>query len=250
MKIISWNVNGLRSVIKKGFLEWFRQTNPDILCLQEIKIDEKSLPEEININEYNLYFNFSKKKGYSGILIFTKEKPLNIEYKCGFDRFDLEGRFLRLDFNDFVLINVYIPHGGRKKENLNYKLEVYDFLINYLKKIKDKKIVLIGDFNVAYEEIDLANPKQNKNNIMFTFEERDKLDRIHKEGFIDSFRFLNNDKKEFTWWPYRNNLRERNIGWRIDYIFISESLTADLRNSKILTNVIGSDHCPIFMEIE
>jgi len=214
MKIISWNVNGIRAVYKKNFFKWMRKTNPDILCLQEIKAQKGQIPEKLIKPEgYYSYFNFAKRKGYSGTAVYTKKRPLRVVYKLGLKRFDQEGRILRLKYLGFTLINLYFPHGAHDKRNLAYKLKVYNRLINYLKKIEDKNIILIGDFNIAHKEIDLARPKDNKNNIMFTPEERKQIDRIIKLGFIDTFRKFNKKGENYTWWSYRFNAKERNLGW-------------------------------------
>ncbi len=250
MKIISWNVNGIRAVYRKNFFKWMRKTNPDILCLQEIKAQKEQIPEElIKPKGYYPYFNLAERKGYSGIAIYTKKKPLKVEYKLGLKRFDQEGRILRAEYRDFILINVYIPYGSRDKNNLLYKLKVYNRLIDYLKKIKGKNIILVGDFNIAHKEIDLARPKDNKNNIMFTPEERRQIDRIIGSGFIDTFRKFNKKGENYTWWPYRFNAKERNLGWRLDYVFVSKTIIPKIKKSFILNKVIYSDHCPIGIEI-
>jgi len=251
MKIISWNVNGLRAVYKRNFLEWLKKTKADIVCLQEIKAQIKELPPDlIKSKNYYSYFNPAVKPGYSGVTVYTKEKPIEVENKLGVERFDQEGRILKLKYPGFSLINVYLPHGGREKENLDYKLKVYKNLLNYLKKIKNKNLILIGDFNIAHSEIDLARPKDNQNNIMFTREERKEIDKIIKLGFTDTFRKFNNGGGNYTWWPYYLNARQRNLGWRIDYSFTSRKLKNKLKNAFILKNVMGSDHCPIGIEIE
>ncbi|MFA5386542.1 MAG: exodeoxyribonuclease III [Candidatus Paceibacterota bacterium] len=251
MKIISWNVNGLRSVHKKGFLNWFKRTNADIVCLQEIKIQEDKIPQELlSPDKYHSYFNFAEKRGYSGVACYVKKIPLKVEYKLGIKRFDKEGRFLSLEYPEFTLINFYLPHGGRQKENLVYKLEVYDKLIKYLGTLKNKKVILIGDFNIAHQEIDLARPKQNQKNIMFTPEERKQIGRIIDLGFIDTFREFHKDGGNYTWWPYMANARERNLGWRIDYSFTSKNLTPEIKDVYILKKVYGSDHCPIGLEVK
>lgn len=245
MKLITWNVNGIRSVYKKGFLELAEKIGADIVCLQEIKADESKIPEDlVKMDGYFAYFNSAEKKGYAGTAVFTKIKPNKIIRKIGFERFDSEGRFLRLDFDDFILLNIYLPHGGRQKENLGYKLEAYDCLLKYLKRLKNKNVILAGDFNIAHSEIDLERPKSNKNNIMFTLEERAQLDRLEDLGFIDSFRKFNQEGGNYTWWPYMANARERNLGWRIDYVFVSASLRPKLKNAFILSDIFGSDHCP------
>ena len=249
MRIISWNVNGLRSVYKKGALD-FKKMSADILCLQEIKASKEQLNSElVNPKDYYVYFNSAQRKGYSGTVVYSREKPLSWEKKMGLKRFDDEGRFLRLDYSKFTLINLYLPHGGRQKENLGYKLETYDCLLRYLHKLKSKKIILVGDFNVAHKEIDLARPNQNKNNTMFTIKEREQIDRLINLGFMDSFRKFNSGRNNYTWWPYFANARARNLGWRIDYAFVAQKLISRLKNAFILTKLKGSDHCPIGIEI-
>lgn len=250
MKIISWNVNGLRAVLKRGFLDWLKNSKAGIVCLQEIKLQEKTLPPELtNPAGYFSFFNFAQKLGYSGVAVFSKQKPLTIEKKLGFGRFDEEGRILKLKYPDFTLIILYLPHGGRQKENLNYKLEVYRHLLDYLKKIKNQKVFLIGDFNIAHAELDLARPRENKNNIMFTLEERRQIDKIINLGFCDTFRKFHRDGGHYTWWPYFASARQRNLGWRIDYAFASRKLTPRLKDAFILPGVLGSDHCPVGIEM-
>jgi len=273
MKIIYWNVNGLRAVNKKGFLGWLKKSGADVVCLQEIKAQMDKIPAElINPACYFSFYNPAQKKGYSGTAVFTKQKPIEIKIKMGFKEFDEQGRLLQLEFENFILINLYMPHGGRGKENLGYKLEAYKYLFRYLKKLKlpplnlplekgerggagpnpslrrgreEKPVVLVGDFNIAHEEIDLAQPKQNQNNIMFTPEERLQIDELATIGFTDTFRKLHPDEKKYTWWPYFANARARNLGWRIDYAFVSKKLAPKLKRAEILTAVTGSDHCPI-----
>lgn len=250
MKIISWNVNGLRAVYKRNFLKWLKKSSADIVCLQEIKAQTEQLPPDlIKVKNYYSYFNPSIRKGYAGVAVYVKEKPLRVEQGLGMERFDQEGRMLKLKYSDFILINLYLPHGGRQKENLGYKLKAYNLLLNYLKKNKRKNIILIGDFNIAHKEIDLARPKQNKNNTMFTPRERKQIDNMVKLGFTDTLRKFHKKGGYYTWWPYFANARERNLGWRIDYAFLSESLTPELKSSFILSRVTGSDHCPIGIEI-
>ena len=250
MKIISWNINGIRAVYKKNFLKWLVKTNADIICLQEIKAQKEQIPSDLlEPKDYYFYFNQAVKKGYSGVAVYTKQKPLKVQYKLGLKRFDQEGRILKLEYSDLILINLYLPHGGRQKENLNYKLKVYEYIFAYLKRIKDKNVILIGDFNIAHQEIDLARPKQNQNNTMFTSKERKQINRIIDMGFVDTFRIFNKEGKNYTWWPYFVNARERNLGWRIDYIFVSKKLVLKLKDAFILSKVMGSDHCPIGIEI-
>jgi exodeoxyribonuclease-3 len=250
MKLISWNVNGIRSAYQKGFLKFVAQENPDILCLQEIKAQENDLPQELlTITGYTLFINSAQKKGYSGVAVYTKTKPKSVKTVFGQERFDQEGRFLELEFPGFTLINIYIPHGGREKENLGYKLDAYHQLFRYLEKIKAKNLVLMGDFNIAHMDIDLAKPRENRDNIMFTPEERKQLDTLLALGFVDSFRHNNKATGNYSWWPYAFDARNRNLGWRIDYGFVSKGLAPDLEDAKILPNVLGSDHCPIGLEL-
>ena len=249
MKIISWNVNGLRAVYKRNFLNWVKAADADILCLQEIKLQKEQLPEDLaDLKNYYSYFNFAEKKGYSGVAVYGKQKPLKAEYKLGIKRFDSEGRIIKLEYQQFILINVYIPHGGRQKENLEYKLDVYKYFLKYCEKIKNKRVILVGDFNIAHQEIDLVRPKQNQDNIMFTPEERKRINSLIKLGFIDTFRKFHKDGGHYTWWPYMANARERNLGWRIDYAFTSKSFMPKLKDAFILEKVKGSDHCPVGIE--
>lgn len=250
MKIISWNVNGLRAIYKKGFLQWLKKIQADIICLQETRVLLEELPIElVKVGECNLYLNEAEKRGYAGVGIYVKEKPIKIETKLGLKKFDQQGRILKLKFSDFTLINFYLPHGGRQKENLKYKLEAYKHLLKYLNKIKKEKVILTGDFNIAHQEIDLARLKENENSIMFTKEERKQIDKIIELGFQDSFRIFNSEEGHYTWWPYFAKARERNLGWRIDYIFISKALKNDIQDAFILEKVMGSDHCPTGIDI-
>lgn len=249
MKIISWNVNGLRSVYRKGFTDFLRKERADIVCLQEIKIDKEGLfPEIVNPLGYVSVFNHAEKKGYSGVAVFSKAKLKNIVQELGFKKFDKEGRSIFIKVSNMTLLNLYMPHGGRNKENLAYKLDCYKFLFKYLRSVNTPD-VLIGDLNIAHEEKDLARPKSNQDNIMFTPQERSALDNLILLGYKDAFRLFNNESGNYTWWPYRNNLRQRNVGWRIDYSFIRNSISSSVSRSYILKNVTGSDHCPIVIEI-
>jgi len=195
------------------------------------------------------YFNSAQKKGYSGTAIYTKIKPEKISTKIGFKQFDEEGRFIRLDFRDFILINFYIPNGGQNKENLDYKLKFYDYLIKYLGKIKNKPIILSGDFNIAHKEIDLAQPKENQDSIMFTPKERQQIDKMSDLGFIDTFRQFHKEGGNYTWWAYYSFAKQKGLGWRIDYFFVSKSLEKKLKKAFILNKVSGSDHCPVGIEV-
>lgn len=250
MRIISWNVNGIRAVYKKGFLKWLQKEKPDIVCLQEIKAKQEQMPVDLQKPKgYFVYFNSAKRPGYSGTAVFSKEKPLKIENAIGFKRFDEEGRVLKLKYSDFTLFNFYIPHGSRDQKNMKYKLEVYEYLFRYLKKLKKEKIILTGDFNISHKEIDLARPKQNKKNTGFTPEERKKIDKLLNIGFVDSFRKFNKAGNNYTWWAYFANARERNVGWRLDYCFVSKNFSHKLKHAFILPKVVGSDHCPVGIEI-
>jgi len=250
MRIYSWNVNGFRSVLQKGFPEWIEKSKGDFICLQELKAHEIDMPKEI-IEElpYYFYASYAQKKGYSGVGIFAKEKPLSVETKIGFSQFDNEGRVVRLNYTDFVVIGVYIPNGSRDKKNLKYKLELYDYFINYITSIK-KPIILLGDFNIAHEEIDLARPKENKNNIMFTPEEREKITKLLQTGLIDTFRMFHKAGGHYSWWSYIGHARTKNIGWRIDYVFVSKKLALQLQGAFIEEHTLGSDHCPVGIDIE
>ncbi|MBW6442104.1 exodeoxyribonuclease III [Patescibacteria group bacterium] len=250
MKIVSWNVNGIRSVSQKGFFEWLNEFEPDILGIQEIKAQKDQIPNSLLASSYHLYSNPAQRKGYSGVAVYSKIKPKNIETKIGYEQFDNEGRFLKLDFDNFSIINVYIPNGGRDQSQMEYKLYFYDFFIKYLKKLKNEKIVLMGDFNIAHEEIDLARPKENEKNVMFTLPEREKISKLIEAGYIDTFRHLNKKSQEYSWWAYYRNLRERNIGWRIDYVFISAPLESKLEEAFIFKKVTGSDHCPVGIKLD
>ena len=250
MKLISWNINGLRSA-EPYFLEFLGSENPDIVLLQEIKADPEQLSYELlNPDGYYVFFNPAQKKGYAGVAAYSRLKPLKIENKIGMDRFDNEGRFLKLIFPNFTLINIYMPHGGRRKENMDYKLAVYSHLAKFLGSGNNEDMILVGDFNVAHKEIDLARPKENSKNTMFTPEERVKIDELINIGFIDSFRLFNRENGHYSWFPYSYDARERNLGWRIDYTFVSKSLKSRIKSSSILRGFAGSDHCPILLEIE
>jgi len=254
-KIISWNVNGLRAIHRKnGFLDFIKKHNPDILCLQETKVEESQLPDEIkDINGYHSYFASSKiKKGYSGVAIYTKEKPQKVEYGMGIKKFDEEGRTIITHCKNFVLFNVYFPNGGGGPHRLKYKLDFYDAFLNHINKLrkKGKKIIFCGDINTAHEEIDLARPKNNEGNTGFLPEERAWIDEVVYSGFIDVFRYFYPDKKDmYTYWDMKTRARDRNVGWRLDYFFTSSDLINKVKSTKILSDVYGSDHCPVSIEI-
>ena len=246
IKLISWNVNGIRSILEKGFLSLIAQENPDILCLQEVRAH----PEEVqlDLSEYHSYWNAAPKKGYSGIATFTKLKPHTVTKGMGILEHDGEGRVLALEYDDFFLVNVYTPNSKRDLSRLGYR-EVWDKdFLAYVKTLEKKKpVVFCGDLNVAHKEIDLTHPQSNRHNHGFTDEERAGFDRIVKAGFIDTFREFFEDGGHYTWWSQMNNCRKRNIGWRIDYFCISKSLRPRLDDASILPHVMGSDHCPVSM---
>jgi len=249
VKLVSWNVNGIRSAIKKGFLDFLKSENPDILCLQETK----AMPSDVSLDlpEYEQFWNSAEKKGYSGTAIFTKIKPLNVSYGLGADKHDREGRVITAEFGDFFLINVYTPNSKRELERLPYRTLEWDvdFLL-YAKTLEKKKpVIFCGDLNVAHTEIDLANPKSNMKNHGFTPEERAGFDNIVKHGFLDTFREFNKEGSNYTWWSPMFSARSRNIGWRIDYFCISKSLRPRLAASSILCDITGSDHCPVVMTL-
>lgn len=255
MNIVSWNVNGLRAVHKKGNWNWFLKEKPDILCLQETKALPEQLPEEVrNVPGYHSYFDFPKeKKGYSGVAIYTKIKPEKVEYLMGVPTLDNEGRLLALYFEKFVLINVYFPNGGGGPVRLKYKLDFYDEFLKYIERLKKsgKSIVFCGDINTAHTEIDLARPKENEKNTGFLPIERAWLDKIVSKGYIDTFRMFYPDKVgAYSYWDMKTFARDRNVGWRIDYFFISSDLKSKITKAGIHESVLGSDHCPIFIDIK
>jgi exodeoxyribonuclease-3 len=242
MKIISWNVNGLRAIMKKNFSKFLKEHNPDILCLQEIKTNQ---PQSFLNLDYKIYWNFAEKKGYSGTAVFTKKEPLSVEHALS----DKEGRVLTLEFENFFLVNVYVPNSGRELKRLDYREKWDKKFRNYLEKLKeDKPVICCGDFNVAHQEIDLANPKSNYNKTAgYTQTEIDDFTKLLDKGFIDIFREKNPEKVKYTYWSYMHNAREKNIGWRIDYFIISPKIKSKVKDTEILTEVMGSDHCPIYL---
>ena len=245
MKIISWNVNGIRSIFKTTFRDWLATEDPDIVCLQEIKADDAALAKEFaELDGYYAYFHPAVKRGYSGVAVYSKVKPDAVERKLGIERFDDEGRCLKLAFKDFILFNFYIPNGGRMKEDIGYKLDVYKKLFPILKDLSGKETILAGDFNVAHTEQDLCYPKQNQNNTMFTLEERKQIDTLLGLGYIDAFRKIHPEEKAYTWWSYAYGSRQNDIGWRIDYIFVSRPLASSVTGAFMRKEVLGSDHGP------
>jgi len=252
MKIISWNVNGIRAIQKKGFLNWVKKSKADIICVQETKAQVDQLDDElINIPGYLSFFNSADKKGYSGVAIWTKEAPINVVMKLGSKHLDNEGRLLQLEFKKFVLLNVYYPNGGQGDHRLQYKMEFYDKFLKHINKLKkhNKKTIFCGDVNTAHQVIDLARPKENEMNTGFLPEERAWLDKLIANEYIDTFRVFNDKGNNYTWWDYKTRARERNIGWRIDYFFISKNLKSKLIKADIDSKTMGSDHCPISIEL-
>ena len=249
MKIVSWNVNGLRACVKKGFLDYFQEVNADIFCVQETKLQEGQI--SLELDGYHQYWNYALKKGYSGTAVFTKQEPLSVKYGVGEDEEENEGRILTLEFDDFYLVNVYTPNSQRDLARIGYRLEWEDRMLQHLTVLNDQKpVILCGDLNVAHQEIDLRNPKSNIGNSGFTDEERGKMTNLLGSGFLDSFRhFYPHQEGAYTWWSYMNKVRERNIGWRIDYFIVSESLKGRLKNAEIHCDIMGSDHCPVVLEL-
>lgn len=254
MNIISWNVNGIRSWAKKGYFEWFLNNSPDIFCLQETKAEAKQLTSEIlSPDGYASYFDHSKgRKGYSGVAVYTKKEPQKVEYEMGNSVLDNEGRLVGLYFDEFALFNVYFPNGGGGPERLKFKLDFYEEFLNFIEKVrKTKPVIFCGDINTAHKEIDLARPKQNENNTGFLPVERAWIDKVLDKGYIDTFRHFYPDKKDaYTYWDMKTFARERNVGWRIDYFFVSEELRDRLKGVEILDSVLGSDHCPVVLRLK
>jgi exodeoxyribonuclease-3 len=254
MKLQCWNVNGIRAVHKKGFLSWFEGQSPDILCLQETKAKEEQIPDDIRQPiGYHSYFESSREKsGYSGVALFSKIKPEKVERGIGEDRFDSEGRTLIAYYDDFVLLNIYFPNGKASAERLRFKMDFYEVVLALVKGMKDdgRSVIICGDVNTAHREIDLARPKENERTSGFLREERDWIDRLLVSGFIDTYRYFDPVGKRYTWWDVKTRARERDVGWRIDDFFISADLVPRLRSAAILADVVGSDHCPIEIELD
>lgn len=252
MKITTWNVNGIRAAIKKGFVEWAGNYQTDVLCLQEIKAFTEQIPEEVTkLDNYHVSINPAKRPGYSGVASFFKEEPKEIRYGLGVEEFDDEGRVVRSKHNDFYLYNIYFPNGQRGQDRVDFKLAFYDTLLaecNELHK-QGERIIITGDFNTAHTEIDLANPKENSKTSGFLPEEREMITKYLANGFKDAYRELYPDKVEYTWWTYRFGARRRNIGWRLDYFLVSDTLLKDVKDVIILGDVEGSDHCPVTLDI-
>jgi exodeoxyribonuclease-3 len=252
ISIMSWNVNGIRAISNKGFLAWLKKTKPDILGIQETKAHPDQLSKELLSPEgYFSYWHLGERKGYSGVGLYTKEEPKNLKVSFGEKHLDAEGRTMMADYGSFVLFNIYFPNGGQGDHRIKYKLEYYEAFLTLLKKLKKsgKKIIVCGDVNTAHTEIDLARPKENSTMTGFLPEERAWIDKLISAGFIDTFRVFNTKPDNYTWWDYKTRARERNVGWRIDYFFISENLQKNLHKASIYPQIQGSDHCPIGIEL-
>ena len=244
-KLISWNVNGLRACMGKGFLDFVKTEDADIFCIQESKLQAGQI--ELDLPGYHQYWNYAEKKGYSGTAIFTKEEPVSVSYGIGIEKHDHEGRVITLEFHNFYMVTVYTPNSQDELKRLSYRMEWEDDFLAYLKKLEQNKpVIFCGDLNVAHKEIDLKNPKTNRKNAGFTDEERSKFTTLTKAGFIDTFRHFYPDLEgAYSWWSYRFHAREKNAGWRIDYFLVSESLKNNLSDSLIYKDILGSDHCPV-----
>ncbi len=253
MKILSWNVNGIRAVQKKGFLEWLEKTSPDILCVQETKAHENQLDMMLlNPPGFHVYWSQPIRKGYSGVATFSKRKPSQVSLGFNVARFDEEGRVLLTEFPEFVLLNIYFPNGKASPERLQYKLDFYEETMKFVKKLKDqgKSVIVSGDYNTAHQPIDLARPKENENVSGFLKIERSWLDRWVEDGQVDIFRKFSQEPQHYTWWDMKTAARERNVGWRIDYHFVSDDLVSGVKDAGILPHVYGSDHCPVTVEFK
>ena len=250
MKLISWNVNGIRACVNKGFKDFFKEINADIFCIQETKCQIDQI--ELEFEGYKSFWNSAEKKGYSGTAIYTKEKPISVKYGIGIEQHDKEGRVITLEFKKFFMVNIYTPNSKRGLERLKYRQVWEDEIRKYLLDLnKIKPVIMCGDLNVAHNEIDLKNPKTNRRNAGFTDEEREKMTQLLESGFTDSFRYLYPDKKEaYSWWSYMGRAREKNVGWRIDYFIVSKNIENKIKEAKIHSEIMGSDHCPVELEID
>ncbi len=252
MKLFSWNVNGVRAIEKKGFFDWMSSELPDVLCIQETKAKFEQLPDTLqNIDGYYSYWHSADKLGYSGVATFCRQKPLHVQYGLGIDKYDQEGRVLITEFDNFLLYNIYFPNGQKDEFRLQYKLDFYNDLLAILDDQVESgnNVVVTGDWNTAHKPIDLANPKANENYSGFLPVERAQLDEYVEHGYVDSFRLFHDEPNRYSWWTYRHGARERNIGWRIDYFFTNQEFANQITNADIHENVMGSDHCPVSLEL-
>jgi exodeoxyribonuclease-3 len=248
IKLLSWNVNGIRAVKNKGFLDWFYKESPDILCLQETKAQPEQLDADLlEPQGYHAYWSYPERKGYSGVALYTREKPQYVGYDLGDNTLDIEGRVIIAEYPAFTLMNVYFPNGKRDQERLDYKMAFYDVFLEYAEGLRkqDKKLVICGDVNTAHKEIDLARPRENSKVSGFLPIERKWIDRFVNHGYVDTFRIFNKEPEQYTWWDLKSGARARNVGWRIDYFYISDDLLSSLTGAFIMPDVMGSDHCPI-----
>ena len=253
MKIVSFNINGLRAILRKDFTKFLYEYSPEILGLQEIKLQEHQIPAEINSSkQYHLFWNFAQRAGYSGTALFSKIRPKNVSYEIGKQQFHDEGRIIQAEYDDFVLLNIYFPNGQMNDERLQYKLAFYDQFLLHVESLrkKGKNIVAIGDYNTAHKEIDLAHPKENAKFSGFLPIEREWIDKFVSHGYVDTFRHFDQSPHKYSWWTYRMGARERNVGWRIDYCFVNEEFLCKVKNAFIWSDVLGSDHCPVGIEID
>lgn len=250
MKLISWNVNGLRAIMGKNFMEFFNEADADIFCLQETKLQAGQI--EMDLPGYHQYWNYAEKKGYSGTAIFTKKEPISVSYGLGMEEHDKEGRVITLEFEDFYMVTVYTPNSQNELKRLDYRMVWEDAFRSYLTELNQTKpVVVTGDMNVAHKEIDLKNPKTNRKNAGFTDEERVKMSQLLESGFIDTYRYFYPDTEGvYSWWSYRFRAREKNAGWRIDYFLVSADMESRLAGAKIYTDVFGSDHCPVELDLK
>ncbi len=249
-KLISWNVNGLRACVQKGFLDYFKEVDADIFCIQESKLQEGQI--QLDLPNYFQYWNYAVKKGYSGTAIFTKEKALSVKYGMGIEKHDQEGRVITLEYKDYYIVTVYTPNSQQGLARLSYRMEWEEAFLKYLKELEAQKkpLIICGDLNVAATELDIKNPKNNVKNAGFTPEEREKFQHLLSAGFVDTFRFQHPETEKYSWWSYRFKARERNAGWRIDYFLTSDSIQDKIKAAEIHTDILGSDHCPISLELD
>ncbi len=253
MQIITYNVNGIRAALKKDFLGWLKATNADVVCLQEIKANTDQIDQSVFTDlGYDCYWNSAEKKGYSGVAIFSKVKPKHVEYGCGIEAIDFEGRILRVDFDEVSVMSAYFPSGSSGDVRQAFKMQFLGLFQNYINELKKSfpKLIISGDYNICHQALDIHNPQRNKNTSGFLPEEREWLSQFLASGFIDSFRHLNSEPNNYSWWSYRANARAKNLGWRIDYNMISENLLSNLKRSAILSQAVHSDHCPVLVELD
>lgn len=253
MRLVSWNVNGIRAILKKGLLDIVDEDGMDILCIQETKAHPEQLTKKVlDYGEYHKYFSSAEKKGYSGVTIWSRVEPNEVEYGLGVERFDSEGRTLITHFDEFVLFNIYYPNGKKNQERLDYKMDFYDAFLEKADEYKNagKNVVVCGDVNTAHREMDLARPKENSDSSGFLPIEREWIDRFLSHGYLDTFREFNTDGENYSWWDYKTKARDRNVGWRIDYFFINDTFKSKLKDGFILNDIMGSDHCPVGIELD